>query len=53
MQNILSEGKKKFIIKDDVPGESQLDKVLNDVNTRIGELGIEMTSWSFEIDSQN
>ena len=50
LHKIMEEGPNKFSIDDEKRNELPFDTVLNEVNRRVKSLGIEMTTWHFEID---
>jgi len=48
VQKIMEAGANEFSIENDRVSESSFGAVLEEVNTRVKELGIEMTAWHFE-----
>ncbi len=50
LQKIMEEGTNKFSIENEIRSDLPFYTVLNEVNRRAKALGIEMTTWQFEID---
>ena len=50
LHKIMQEGTNNFSIEYEKRNELPFDAVLNEVNSRIMALGVEMTTWQFEID---
>ena len=50
LHKMMGEGKNKFSIENELRSDLPFDAVLIEINSRIKELGIEMTNWRFEID---
>jgi len=48
LQKIMEAGSNKFSIENELAGESSFAAVLKEINSKMEELGIEMTAWHFE-----
>jgi len=50
LNTMMENNTNKFSLGDESGNETRLDAVLGEINSKLQELGIEMTNWRFEID---